>query len=261
MGTDSLHADTLGTGPRLVLVHGFTQTGRCWLPLAGELSLDHEVVMVDAPGHGRSASVEVDLVSGARLLGEVGGRATYIGYSMGGRLALHLGLLRPDLVERMVLVGATAGIDDPDERAARRLADEALAERLETVGVESFVDEWLDQPLFAGLTPDAAQRHERLHNTTTGLASSLRLAGTGTQAPLWDRVAHLEMPVLLVAGEGDVKFTALAERLAAAIGPNARTTVIAGAGHSVHLEQPAAFLAALRAWLAATDHHDPRSTP
>src|SRR5690606_23536537 len=118
------------------------------------------------------------------LLGDAAGPATYVGYSMGGRLALHLALARPDLVRRLVLIGATGGIDDEDDRAARRAADERLAAHLEQVGVATFVDEWLAQPLFAGLSPTAAARDERLANTAEGLASSLRLAGTGTQEPL-----------------------------------------------------------------------------
>ncbi len=116
----------------------------------------------------------------------------------------------------------------------------------------AFVDEWLSLPLFAGLPPERAHRRERLDNTAEGLASSLRLAGTGTQVPLWDRLAELTMPVLVVAGAEDAKFAALAERLAATIGPQAELVVVPGAGHTVHLEQPEAFLAVLEPWLART---------
>ena len=122
MPTDALAAVRAGSGPRIVLVHGFTQTGRSWDRLAAELGTGHETVAVDAPGHGGSAGVRTDLVAGADLLGEAGGRAAYVGYSMGGRLCLHLALRRPDLVERLVLVSATAGLDDEADRAARRRA-------------------------------------------------------------------------------------------------------------------------------------------
>ena len=63
----------------------------------------YEVVTVDAPGHGGSSTLRLDLPAGAEALGRTGGSATYIGYSMGGRLALHLAVARPDLVERLVL--------------------------------------------------------------------------------------------------------------------------------------------------------------
>lgn len=250
----TLHVEVLGGDPsaaRVVLVHGFTQTARCWGPFAEDLARDHRVVAVDAPGHGRSARVRAGLADGAALLGEAGGRATYVGYSMGGRLALHLALARPDLVGRLVLIGATGGIDDPDARRARRRSDEALAARLDAEGLQGFIDDWLAQPLFAGLGPDRDHRAERLTNTAEGLASSLRLAGTGTQQPLWDRLGELTMPVLVLAGVDDPKFSALAGRLARSIGPGATVALVPRAGHSVHLENPLDTAAILRRWLRA----------
>jgi 2-succinyl-6-hydroxy-2,4-cyclohexadiene-1-carboxylate synthase len=248
-----LHAETVGAegADRLVLVHGFTQTGRCWGPFADDLARDHELVLVDAPGHGGSADLRTDLWEGAALLGATGGRATYVGYSMGGRLALHLALRRPELVERLVLIGATGGIDDDAERAARRDADESLADHLLAIGVPAFLDEWLAQPLFAGLTPATACLDERLANTAEGLASSLRQAGTGTQEPLWDRLGAIEVPVLLLAGVDDAKFSAVAGRLARSIGPNATVAVVPRAGHSAQLESPLDTASIVRRWLRA----------
>lgn len=245
-----LHSEVAGSGPRLVLVHGFTQTSGSWGPVATSLEADHEVVRVDAPGHGQSSAVRAGLEQGARLLGEVGGRAQYLGYSMGGRLALHLALAEPGLVERLILVSATAGIDDPTERAERRAADERLAADLERDGLEPFLSGWLRQPLFSGLGPDAAGMEHRRRNTVEGLASSLRLAGTGTiEPPLWGRLSELTMPVLVVAGERDEKFTRLAERMVTTIGRNAAVAVVPGAGHAAHLEAPDAFLAVVRPFL------------
>ena len=240
-GTDDagprLGADRSGQGPRLVLVHGFTQTRRSWDGIRADLDADHETVAVDAPGHGDSDLVRVDLADGAAALGRTAGRATYIGYSMGGRLALHLAVAAPDLVERLVLVSTTAGLDDPVDRTARRAADEALADQIEALGVPAFVEWWIGQPLFASLRRDRAGVDERLANTAAGLASSLRLAGTGTQVPMWDRLGDLAMPVLLVAGALDAKFVAAAERMAALL-PAAELAVVPGAGHTVHLERP-----------------------
>lgn len=239
-----------GAGPRVVLVHGFTQTRRCWGPVADDLATDHEVVRVDAPGHGRSADVTAGLRTGARLIADEGGAATYLGYSMGGRYCLHVALGAPELVRGLVLVGATGGIDDPAERAERRRVDDAMAARLERDGLEPFLDAWLAQPLFAGLTPEQQCRPARLENTVDGLAASLRIAGTGAQDPLWDRLDRLEMPVLVVAGEADTKFTVLGERLVASIGANATLALVPGAGHAPHLEDSAGFLAVVRPWLA-----------
>jgi 2-succinyl-6-hydroxy-2,4-cyclohexadiene-1-carboxylate synthase len=244
-----LHAEVSGRGPRLVLVHGFTQNRNCWGPVLDDLVGDHEVCRVDAPGHGRSAAFHAGLRTGARLIADQGGEATYLGYSMGGRFVLHLALSVPELVRGLVLVGATGGIDNREARAARAAQDEAMARRIEREGVAAFVDAWLAQPLFAGLGDDVQFRAERGENTVAGLSESLRQAGTGAQDPLWDRLDRLAMPVLVVAGGADTKFSAEARRLGQAIGANATVALVPGAGHAAHLEDPAAFLAVLRPWL------------
>lgn len=248
-----LHADVIGAGPRLVLVHGFTQTRRSWGPVATGLAARRQLVLVDAPGHGKSADVEADLWDGAELIGEVGGRASYLGYSMGGRFCLHLALLAPQLVERLVLVGVTAGIEELPARMARRRADQDWARLLFELGLSDFLDRWLDGPLFRDLPPEAADKEARMENTVRGLSTSLRLAGTGRQEPLWDRLSSLEMPVLLVVGAKDDKFRPLAERMRALIGDNAALHVVPDAGHAVHLERPEAFVDAVEAFLSNGD--------
>jgi len=156
----------------------------------------------------------------------------------------------PERVRRLVLIGATAGIANAAEREQRRQADEALAEQLvgEPLGV--FLDRWLAQPLFRSLPADAAYRQARLSNTSAGLASSLRSTGTGTQQPLWDRLHRLDMPVLLIAGVLDVRFTQSATRMAAVIGPNASVALVPGAGHACHLERPDYVGRLVRSFLA-----------
>lgn len=244
---------------RLVLVHGFTQTHRSWDPLLSALA-EHDVVAVDAPGHGAATDEHLSLRDGGAWLARTGGPGIYIGYSMGGRFCLHAALEEPSLVRGLVLVSATGGIDDADERAARRASDDALARRIEAIGVPAFVHEWLEQPLFAGLDPSRRGIDDRLRNTAAGLASSLRLAGTGTQSPLWDRLTEVPAPALVVAGADDVKFVALGERLAAAL-PHAELAIVEGAGHTVHLEQPERFLDVLLAWLQRHGGHDESAKP
>ena len=244
-----LAAEQVGKGPPVVLVHGFTQTRRAWLPVAHLLSGLNRFTLVDAPGHGGSGRVRADLWEGAALLGVTGGQAAYAGYSMGGRLCLHLALAQPELVERLVLVSASPGIDDPGQRAARRASDEALAQRIEAEGVAAFVDWWLAQSLFATLPASAAGREERLANTAEGLAGSLRLAGAGSQAPLWDRLSELAMPALVVAGDLDVTYVDIGRRMAGRIGDNAELVLIPGAGHACHLERLDAFCVVLADFL------------
>jgi 2-succinyl-6-hydroxy-2,4-cyclohexadiene-1-carboxylate synthase len=243
--------DTAEGPTRFVLAHGFTQTARSWdsfsMLLHEQLS-GSEAIAVDLPGHGDApAPADSDLWASADRLVEAGGTGTYVGYSMGGRVSLHAALSHPDAVERLVLIGATAGIDDPDERRARATADERLAAHIEEIGVPAFIDEWLSNPLFAGLTEENAQRADRLRNTTAGLAASLRSTGTGTQTPLWDRLGEIQCPVLVLVGEHDTKFTDLGERLVDGL-PIAQLVLIPRAGHSVHLEQPAATADAIASW-------------
>lgn len=247
----TLHCERDGTGPRLVLLHGFGQTARCWGPLAAALATDHEVLRLDAPGHGGSAHVTADLPSTGRLVAEAGGRATYVGYSMGARMALHVATEAPASVRGLVLIGGTPGIDDAGERAARRAHDANLAARIRREGVDAFVARWLDQPMFAALGPEGRFDDERRRNTADGLATSLELAGTGAQSPLWERLGDLDVPVLVVAGVDDERYAAIARRTVDTIGQSATLALVPDAGHSAHLERPAATIALVRDWLAA----------
>jgi 2-succinyl-6-hydroxy-2,4-cyclohexadiene-1-carboxylate synthase len=239
----------------VTLVHGFTQTGRSWQPVLQRLGPLHAFTVVDLPGHGRSSESAMGLWEGAAAIGAAGGNGAYVGYSLGGRFCLHLALAHPEVVEALVLVSATAGLDTEPERQARREADEVLAERIETEGVATFVDWWLRLPLFATLGAEQSGVDDRRGNTAEGLASSLRGAGTGQQDPLWDRLGALDMPVLVIAGERDEKFAKIGRRLAAAIGANAELVLIPDAGHACHLERPDAFCLTLADFLADTAPH------
>jgi 2-succinyl-6-hydroxy-2,4-cyclohexadiene-1-carboxylate synthase len=245
-----LHDERDGSGPRVVLLHGFGQTCRCWGPVATALGAHHEVVRLDLPGHGGSAGIAADLPTTGRLVADAAGPAILLGYSMGARMALHVATEAPEAVRGLVLVGGTPGIEDDAERAERRLRDEALAERIRVEGVDWFVGWWLDQPMFAGLPAGARFEDQRRRNTAEALARSLELAGTGSQAPLWSALPGIDIPVLVMAGEDDERYADIARRTAVAIGGNARTALVPGAGHSAHLEQPARFLELVEPWLA-----------
>lgn len=225
-----------GEGPRLVLAHGFTQTARSWGPFAELLQPGRELVRVDLPGHGRSSTVRADLAQSGALLAEAAGAGAVdlLGYSLGARVALHAALARPGAVRRLVLIGGTAGLEAPAARAARRAHDERLAEEAER-DVEAFLARWVAAPMFAGLRD--AGLAERRRNSGGGLASSLRLAGLGTQSPLWARLGELTCPLLAIAGADDVRFALAAHRMAR-LAPRAVTSLVPGAGHAAHLAQP-----------------------
>lgn len=238
---------------RLVLLHGFTQGPGSWDAVVSLLDGVVEVVRPTLPGHGPdAAAVSTTFEEAAGALAEqVGGpAATWVGYSMGGRFALRVALDRPDLVERLVVLGATPGLAGPEARSARMARDETLAAGLERQGLERFLTGWLAQPLFRSLPRSAAGWDERLGNTVPGLASVLRRFGTGAQEPLWDRISSLPMPVVVTAGEHDTAFVAAALRMAALLGPTSDLSIVPGAGHAAHLERPDAFAALLNRYLA-----------
>jgi 2-succinyl-6-hydroxy-2,4-cyclohexadiene-1-carboxylate synthase len=223
----------------LVLAHGFTQTGRSWGPFGQLVARGREVVRVDLPGHGGSDAVRAGLRESGALLAEAGAAAAggpfdLLGYSLGARVALHAALERPEAIRRLVLIGGTAGIEDATARWRRRLRDEGLADEVER-DVEEFLVRWVGAPMFAGL-PDPGLA-ERRRNCAAGLASSLRLAGTGSQEPLWDALASLGVPVLAIAGADDVRFARAATRLAR-LAPRGAASLVPGAGHAAHLAQP-----------------------
>lgn len=244
-----LASDSFGKGERLVFVHGFTQTRESWRDLTKSFSHENEIVLVDAPNHGDSSDTSLNLENGAKAIIEVGGQATYIGYSLGARFCLTAALANPNQVSRLVLISGTAGIEESAERNERIANDELLATRITQIGVSEFIDEWLAMPLFAGLNPQTNQREIRLRNTATALASSLKLCGAGKQQPSWSRLNEFKMPVLIVAGHKDSKFAALAKRMADLIGSHAQVQIIAECGHTPHLEQPEIFLEVLTHFL------------
>lgn len=232
---------------RLVLAHGFTQNARCWGEFGAACTEKFDVLAVDAPGHGRSGHADATLTEAGNLIVEVGERAHYVGYSMGGRMLLHAVLNNPPDIESLVLIGATAGIDSQAERSQRQMVDRERADYIMEVGTTSFVHEWLQQPMFAGLTNEQSAETFRYENSAEGLAASLRNCGAGSQQPLWDQLETLTIPVLVIAGTQDEKYTAIGRRMVEAIGPNARFVNIEG-GHAVHLASPAATAAAIISW-------------
>lgn len=254
-----------GQGRPVLLLHGFTGTGLDFASLLSAFG-DRPLLAPDLPGHGRTSRSPsppaCDLSTVRRGLSALvnAGSASLapdvVGYSMGGRIALDALVSQAIPVNRLVLIGATAGLADPNERAARRAADAAWASQVEALGTHRFLTLWQSQPMFARLrarcerTEWARIRRLRADADPRGLAAALRGLGTGDMPDLGPGLAALACPVLCLAGAEDEKFVvegqALASRLA-----SARFERVANAGHAAHLEQPAACTALVRAFLAA----------
>ncbi|MBK5265830.1 MAG: alpha/beta fold hydrolase [Acidimicrobiia bacterium] len=225
----------------LIGLHGFTQAGRMF----DELShyLPRHIEAPDLPGHGASSDLPATFESVVGLIEWLAGGEppVLIGYSMGGRLALRYALERP--VAGLVLISAGPGIAHPAEREERRINDEGLAAGLAVEGVEAFIDQWLGNPMFGGLTKRheiwrAVDRETRLLSSAEGLARALVGYGQGSQPYLGDRLAELRVPTLIVAGADDAKYVAIARTMHGAI-DGSRLAIIEGVGHAVVGEDPA----------------------
>jgi 2-succinyl-6-hydroxy-2,4-cyclohexadiene-1-carboxylate synthase len=256
-----LHAEVAGSGPWLVLLHGFTGSTRSWDGVIDRLRQIRRVAAVDLPGHGRSEApadatwyrAEQTVAAVLALWDRLGiDRCDLLGYSMGGRAALHLALAAPMRIRSLILESGSPGIADPSERTARIAADESLAARIEREGMNWFAAHWESLPLFASQAslPESTRatvRERRLANDPNGLANSLRGFGAGVPEPLWGRLGELPR-TLLLTGELDEKYVHIARAMAARM-PDAAIVTVPGAGHCVHLEQPEAFLEAVEDFL------------
>ena len=233
----------------LVLLHGFAGTRRGWDEVVTRLGGQrYRPLALDLRGHGDAAQARPVGFAActADVLAAAPGRFALCGYSQGGRLALHVALAAPQRVTRLVLLSASAGIEDPGRRAQRRRADDGLAAEIEHLTIEAFADRWTAHPLFAG-TPAwaaAAWREDILRNDPVGLAAALRGIGAGVMTPLWDRLAELPMPLTAAAGERDAAYRAHAERLALGA-RRGRAVVVPGAGHGLPREAPEELAALL----------------
>lgn len=262
------HLTTSGRSLRTaVLLHGFTGSSDGWSPhlLDGLVRAGVFPRPLDLPGHGRQRGVvdparhsldvalaEVDDV----VTAAEGGGTTLIGYSMGGRIALHYAIRYPDRLSGLILESASPGLATATERSARHRADASLAREIVAGGIEAFVDRWSALPLFESqrsLTVEArrALRARRLLNDPASLAAALGGLGTGALPSLWDRLADLRVPTLLLTGALDEKFVKIAERMSALI-PDCRHHRVAHTGHCVHLEAPDAWVAAVTNFLTTT---------
>jgi 2-succinyl-6-hydroxy-2,4-cyclohexadiene-1-carboxylate synthase len=252
--------------PALVLLHGFTGSAAGWGSLLDAFaSTGWRIIALDLHGHGQTDSPEdyqrysmescqADILAALTQLQVGPGEACLLGYSMGGRIALYTAF--SGFFQSLILESASPGLATEEERKQRRASDEALASRIEDEGLAGFVAYWEQIPLFASQQslPESTQQNlhnQRLHNNPLGLANSLRGVGTGSQANLRARLPELHIPVLLITGELDQKFSKLAREMQTAL-PQAIWHEIPQAGHTVHLEQPTTFASLVTDFLAQT---------
>lgn len=260
-----LNVEIAGSGPPLVLLHGFTGSAAIWAPHAAVFAQSYQTVAVDLPGHGLSDAPDdprrygighatEDVLGVLDRLGLQ--RVNLLGYSMGGRVALSVAIVAPERLSALILESASPGVRDAEQRRARAARDAEMADEIGRDGVESFVDRWEHLPLFASQAalPEevrSALRAQRLLNSPVGLANCLRGLGQGMQAPMYDYLQEIRVPALLLTGKLDPAYGELGLEMCAWM-RQARLEIVPGAGHAVHLEQPEQFRSLVMEFLDRT---------
>ena len=248
----TFHYETSGdrNNPTLLFLHGFMGSSADWTEdFVPFFSDEHYCISLDLPGHGRTKAEHRDDYSMNRCAAGITGlldslavsQANVIGYSMGGRLALYMAVNFPGRVGKVVIESASPGLASDAERRARIEQDRKLADRIQHMPIDQYLDEWYAQPLFATMDK-ASDRYQkmltrRVQNDPRKLRLSLEMMGTGAQPSLWDKLEKIRSPLLLVVGERDEKFRQIADEMARHC-PSAKTEVVENAGHSVHFENP-----------------------
>ena len=244
----------------ILALHGFTGCGADFLPLAQQIG--GEWHCPELPGHGPGSQLDcspqgtVDYINKIITHHQASDttQKILIGYSMGARTALLHAAYHPEVWDTLILISSNPGIEDETERANRRIADAELADSIERLGMQAFLEFWQETPLIRSqkhITGNlrASMQANRLKNTSTGLAKSLRQFGQGDAPNLWPELGKLTVPVLLITGENDTKYTIIAQRMQAVL-PHAFHVTIPNASHMPHLEQPDLVIKAIHTFFA-----------
>jgi 2-succinyl-6-hydroxy-2,4-cyclohexadiene-1-carboxylate synthase len=225
-----------------------------WSDFVHDAEKRYKIITVDLLGHGGSDfpkdaarySQEHTAADIIAILSKLGiEQACWMGYSMGGRLALLTAVSNPEKLTGLILEGASPGLSTVKQRAQRAKKDDQLADRIVDHGIETFADFWENQGILETqkrLPKEIRDwlRQQRLANNPVGLANTLRAVGLGVQQPVQKLLPSLEIPVLCVTGSLDKKFTTIAKQMCKKL-PNGKLAVIRGSGHAPHLEKPEQF--------------------
>ncbi|MEK3887682.1 2-succinyl-6-hydroxy-2,4-cyclohexadiene-1-carboxylate synthase [Bacillus sp. FSL K6-3431] len=248
------NVEVIGSGPPLILLHGFTGDITTWNNLAVQIKRKYSIISIDIIGHGQTDSpIDINRYEIEHVAHDIKSmmkelkidQAHILGYSMGGRLALSFAMLYPQKVKSLILESSSPGLKTHEEREKRKQSDTLLAKRIIDEGMEVFVNFWEKIPLFSSQQqlPHDIQEHirqQRLANTVHGLVNSLKGMGTGSQPSWWERLNDLHMPIKLVCGEQDEKFCKIAKEMQLKLS-NAKLVVVKGVGHAIHVEEPEMF--------------------
>jgi 2-succinyl-6-hydroxy-2,4-cyclohexadiene-1-carboxylate synthase len=238
-----------------MLIHGFTGSPRSWDEVVARAGLHQEPLLPTLLGHGsrwqhaKPRAFEDEVSRLASLASGLERPRLVCGYSMGARIALGMLASQSDLWDGAVLIGAHPGLADEAARAERRNVDSARMDLLKNEGLEAFVDAWEALPLFdtqqrISREVLAKQRELRLRHDADGLARALEVLGLAEMPDYGPALSSIPVPITLMAGACDSRFSSIALTLAEA-SVHIDAVLVEGVGHNVVLEAPAAVAAAL----------------
>lgn len=216
-------------------------------------------LIIDLPGHGKT-EVAQDIcfqmshtaMGIIKLLDRLKINSCFLaGYSMGGRIALYLTVHFPKYFKAVILESASPGLRTAIEREIRINQDRLIQEKLARQDMSAFLQQWYNNPLFASFIkhPDYHQViAKRLENNPKKLTKSLEYLGLGKQPNLWNELAINNVPLLLLVGKLDSKFTAINQEMAN-LCHEAKFIIVKQSGHNIHFEQPNLYSKLVIAWL------------
>ncbi len=243
-----LYYETHGSGPALLLTHGYSATSRMWHPQIEELSRDHTLILWDMRGHGRSDSPSDDLLYSeslttgdmAALLDALGFETAVIGgLSLGGYMSLAFYADFRERVDGLLIIDTGPGFRKDTARDAwnQTAIDRAIA---------------IERDGAAALEGRSAEQAGSEHREISGLARAARGMLTQQTSRVIESLPGIEVPSIVVVGADDEPFLIATDYMAAKI-PGARKVIIPDAGHAANLDQPRAFNEAIAGFLAANN--------
>jgi 2-succinyl-6-hydroxy-2,4-cyclohexadiene-1-carboxylate synthase len=247
--------------PKVICLHGFLGHGKDFKIVRDHYADHPTIIAPNFPDYSKSPASQFSWESCIQALDELivaeskDAVCVLLGYSMGGRIALQYALQHADSLAGLVLVGATPGIANENERAARIQKDFAQATMLREQPLENFLKHWFEQDIIRSQSqiPEPYQsdmRRSRESNNSIALAQSLSSLGTGSMPPAWNQLSHLHPPTLLVTGDRDEKFKTIAGKMETQL-PNAQHASTIDAGHACCFEKPLAFTQILDSFVSS----------
>ncbi len=243
------HFTTFGNsaGIPLLWLHGFLGSACDWRSLVEEHFTEYCNILVDLPGHGKTHLPKeleyAKLLKQLKLQLSLAGYHTFIpiGYSMGGRIALHLQQQFHESIPALIGLSTAPGLKTAQERQQRQNSDTELMNKLDRVGFTTFLKEWYELPLFQSLYQNDKQifwlMTTRSDNDPEQLKRSLQCLGNGALPSLWEKLPYMELPVLLISGALDQKYCEFNHEMTAQL-PYAQHEILAAGDHAFHLEKP-----------------------